>query len=84
MLGPYCAFGVIGILTFPVRKIYGMLPGRDKASLIWMAAFVLLLLGLLIPAVLTAITGIFAVPQHLFPAHWYPGMFTFNALSDIY
>lgn len=65
MLGLYIAFGLTGVFTFPTTLIYDMLPGRDKVSKGWTVILVLFWLGLIISAVLAAITAIEAVPQHL-------------------
>lgn len=65
MLGLYIAFGLTGIFTFPTTLIYDMLPGRDKASKGWTVILVLFWVGLIVSAVLAAITAIEAVPQHL-------------------
>jgi len=65
MLGLYIAFGLTGIFTFPTTLIYDMLPGRDKVSKGWTVILVLFWIGLIVSAVLAAITAIEAVPQHL-------------------
>jgi putative membrane protein len=65
MLGLYIAFGLTGVFTFPTTLIYDMLPGREKVSKGWTVILVLFWLGLIISAVLAAITAIEAVPQHL-------------------
>ncbi|WP_393970837.1 DUF981 family protein [Oxyplasma meridianum] len=65
MLGLYIAFGLTGIFTFPTTLIYDMLPGKEKASKTWTAVLVIFWIGLIVSAVLAAITAIEAVPQHL-------------------
>lgn len=65
MLGLYIAFGLTGIFTFPTTLIYDMLPGRDRVSKGWTVILVLFWVGLIVSAVLAAITAIEAVPQHL-------------------
>ncbi len=65
MLGLYIAFGLTGVFTFPTTLIYDMLPGREKVSKGWTVILVLFWLGLIISAILAAITAIEAVPQHL-------------------
>lgn len=65
MLGLYIAFGLTGIFTFPTTLIYDMLPGKEKASKAWTAVLVIFWIGLIVSAVLAAITAIEAVPQHL-------------------
>lgn len=65
MLGLYIAFGLTGVLTFPTTLIYDMLPGREKVSKGWTVILVLFWIGLIVSAVLAALTAIKAVPQHL-------------------
>jgi putative membrane protein len=65
MLGLYITFGLTGIFTFPTTLIYDMLPGRDRVSKGWTVILVLFWVGLIVSAVLAAITAIEAVPQHL-------------------
>lgn len=65
MLGLYIAFGLTGVFTFPTTLIYDMLPGKGKSSAAWNIVLVIFWIGLVVSAVLAALTGIEAVPQHL-------------------
>jgi len=65
MLGLYIAFGLTGVFTFPTTLIYDILPKRDKVSKGWTVILVLFWIGLIVSAVLAAVTAIEAVPQHL-------------------
>ena len=65
MLGFYIAFGLTGMFTYPTTLIYDMLPGKGKVSKGWTVILVLFWIGLIVSAVLAAVTAIEAVPQHL-------------------
>ncbi len=65
MLGLYIAFGLTGVFTYPTTLIYDMLPGKEKVSKLWTVVLVLFWIGLVVSAVLAALTAIEAVPQHL-------------------
>lgn len=65
MLGLYIAFGLTGMFTYPTTLIYDMLPGKGKVSKGWTVILVLFWIGLIVSAVLAAVTAIEAVPQHL-------------------
>ena len=65
MLGLYIAFGLTGMFTYPTTLIYDLLPGKGKVSKGWTIILVLFWIGLIISAVLAAVTAIEAVPQHL-------------------
>jgi putative membrane protein len=42
-----------------------MLPGKDRVSKLWTVVLVIFWIGLIVSAVLAALTAIEAVPQHL-------------------
>lgn len=65
MLGLYIAFGLTGMFTYPTTLIYDMLPGKGRVSKGWTVILVLFWIGLIVSAVLAAVTAIEAVPQHL-------------------
>ena len=65
MLGLYIAFGLTGVFTYPTTLIYEMLPGKAKVSKLWTVVLVIFWIGLVVSAVLAALTAIEAVPQHL-------------------
>ncbi|MFG1546067.1 MAG: DUF981 family protein [Thermoplasmataceae archaeon] len=65
MLGLYIAFGLTGVFTYPTTLIYDMLPGKAKVSKLWTVVLVIFWIGLVVSAVLAALTAIEAVPQHL-------------------
>ncbi len=65
MLGLYIAFGLTGVFTYPTTLIYDMLPGKEKVSKLWTVVLVIFWIGLVVSAVLAALTAIEAVPQHL-------------------
>lgn len=65
MLGLYIAFGLTGVFTYPTTLIYDMLPGKEKVSKLWTVVLVIFWIGLIVSAVLAAVTAIEAVPQHL-------------------
>ncbi len=65
MLGLYIAFGLTGVFTYPTTLIYDMLPGKEKVSKLWTVVLVIFWIGLVVSAVLAAVTAIEAVPQHL-------------------
>jgi putative membrane protein len=65
MLGLYIAFGLTGVFTYPTTLIYDMLPGKDRVSKLWTVVLVIFWIGLIVSAVLAALTAIEAVPQHL-------------------
>jgi len=65
MLGLYIAFGLTGVFTYPTTLIYDLLPGKAKVSKLWMVVLVIFWIGLVVSAVLAALTAIEAVPQHL-------------------
>ena len=65
MLGLYIAFGLTGVSTYPTTLIYDMLPGKAKVSKLWTVVLVIFWIGLVVSAVLAALTAIEAVPQHL-------------------
>ena len=65
MLGLYIAFGLTGVFTFPTTLIYDSLPHKEKVSKIWTLILVIFWIGLVVSAVLAAVTAIEAVPQHL-------------------
>ena len=68
MLGLYIAFGLTGVFTYPTTLIYDMLPGKAKVSKLWTVVLVIFWIGLVVSAVLAALTAIEAVPQHLLSA----------------
>lgn len=68
MLGLYLAFGITGIFTFPTTLIYDMLPEKGKASTAWNLVLIIFWIGLIISAILAALTAAEAVPQHLLNA----------------
>ena len=65
MLGLYIAFGLTGVFTYPTTLIYDLLPGKEKVSKLWTVVLVIFWIGLIVSAVLAALTAIEAVPQHL-------------------
>ncbi|MEM0141094.1 MAG: DUF981 family protein [Thermoplasmatales archaeon] len=65
MLGLYISFGLTGVFTYPSTLIYDILPSKDKVSKLWTVVLILFWIGLLISTVLSALTAIEAVPQHL-------------------
>ncbi|MCY0851830.1 MAG: DUF981 family protein [Thermoplasma acidophilum] len=65
MLGLYIAFGLTGVFTYPTTLIYDLLPGKAKVSKLWMVVLIIFWIGLVVSAVLAALTAIEAVPQHL-------------------
>ena len=65
MLGLYIAFGLTGVFTYPTTLIYDLLPGKEKVSKLWTVVLVIFWIGLVVSAVLAALTAMEAVPQHL-------------------
>ncbi|MEM2615693.1 MAG: DUF981 family protein, partial [Thermoplasmatales archaeon] len=65
MLGLYISFGLTGVFTFPSTLIYDILPAKEKVSRLWTVVLILFWIGLVISTILSALTAIEAVPQHL-------------------
>lgn len=65
MLGMYLAFGITGILTYPTTLIYDLIPQKGKTNLLWTTILIIFWVGLVVSAILSAATGILAIPQHL-------------------
>ena len=68
-MGMYVAFGIAGILAFPVTVLFDALPGGKKhASRLWGVALVLFWIFLVLAALSSAAIGALAIPAHLLSA----------------